>query len=385
MKRVGIITFHCTDNFGAVLQCYALQEYIKKEFGFDVEIIDYNPYVICSKFRVMLDWRELKKRCKTRGIMTTLKNDVWKKLGTYNYRKRKKMEFDKFRRKYLNLSKNKFYEISTKNAPIYDFYITGSDQIWNPNLTGGLDEAYFLNFAHGNAVKLSYSASIAETIEERYYKIYRELLKNLDFISVREKAHKGIITDLTDKNVYITLDPTLLLGKNEWMKLVDDNIRIENEYIFLYCLENNESAIQFANQLSEKYKLPIIHYYFGTLKNKLLNAGHCFYFDGPLDFLWYIKNAKFVVTSSFHGTVFSIIFNKSFYTSLCQVDRGTRVIELLSKLGLEDRIIYDGKSKSKPEDSIDFIEPLHNLEVEKNYSKEYLKRAFNIKPFYDVD
>lgn len=377
MKTAGIITLHCTDNFGAVLQCYALQECIKKELDINVEIIDYNPKVLRSKFNVMLDWSEFKERCKTRGLKKTFTNDILKRLKTYKERKRKKIKFNFFRKEYLNLSKNRYDMIRAENAPIYDYYITGSDQVWNPNITEGFDETFFLKFARNESVKISYAASIAEKIEEEHYNKYKKLLKEFDYISVRENQHKEVISKLTTKEVFVTLDPTLLLEKADWLKLVSNSNLIEDEYILLYCLEKNDDAIRVANKLSEEYKIPVVHYYFGMLRNKIKYDRKCFYFEGPNDFLWYIKNAKFVVTSSFHGTVFSVMFNKNFYTTLCVRDNGTRVKSFLNLIGLEDRIVYDGNIKGNTEEVINFSTPIHRLEIEKSKSIKYLKMAFN--------
>lgn len=369
MKKVGIITFHAANNFGAVLQCYALQQTIKR-LGFDVEIIDYRPKAITTGYKAMI--RHPISLIKAKGINQALKRIfnfvLMARICLRNYR------FYMFRKCNLNTSKNVFYnkESLRTDPPQYDIYIVGSDQVWNPYITHGLDSSFFLDFARKDKVKIGYGVSIGQTkdINEIFKCQIKEHIGHMNFISSREKTAAIFLEKLINKEVYNVLDPTLLLDSYSWDKCVEYT-KVKNKYLLLYNLQPNKHMIDFANRISKKYDLDVICFN----KNEANNAYNTFAYNNPNKFLGYIKNSEIIITNSFHGAVFSIIFHKPFYTFVHDT-RGERMVDLMEELGLQDRIIR--KDIDEINFNIDYEEIDRILSIKRIESLEFLVKALEI-------
>jgi polysaccharide pyruvyl transferase WcaK-like protein len=370
MKKVGIITFHCADNYGAVLQVFALMEVIKAN-NFNVEIIDYSPIEIINPYTQFIN---IKYSIDNKGYLKTTK-EIIKRIFDYKKIKTRIKNFSEFRKDYLNLSVKKYLtELElTKDRPKYDFYITGSDQVWNPDFflkTGG---AYFLDFADKTGVKISYAASIAKQVEEKHLIYYEQYLKNFDYISVRENSAKEILSKYTDKEVSVTVDPTLLISKERWSEIATYNNK--TKYILVYDLIKDPVTVSIANKIAKNYNCKIISYSSG----KGYDNWYCsFSVSSPTEFLGLVENAEFIVTSSFHGTAFAIIFNKPFYT-IPHPTRGSRMIDLLHDLGLNERIINTADNFSIANKDIDYVEVNNNLIKLRENSYKFLNNALGIK------
>lgn len=353
MNSVGIMTFHFCDNYGAALQCFALRKVINSFEGYQAEVINFNS-----------NWKP--------GWFT--EEDIQEKYID-------KLEiYKKFQKKYLGVKEPVIYdkEMISKD---YDYYVAGSDQIWNPSFNF-FNTAYFLDFAPSEAVKIAYAASIGMPVEtaKNYSDIFKNKIKNLDFIGIREKTHKDFIQGFTEKKVESVLDPTLLLNKEDYEEIVEKK-KDSEKFIFLYFLKHDTTApivLSFVNMLSRKYNLKVIHSFVEVPTNSINKENESFYFEGPKDFLWYIKNAEIVVTNSFHGTVFSILYGKPFYTYVVK-SMSSRVVDLLQCLGLENRIIKGYKKLSEVDFNIDYSEAYRKLEVERKKSIRFLKKALNYK------
>lgn len=192
----------------------------------------------------------------------------------------------------------------------YDYYVCGSDQIWNPDMMGGVcSDFYFLNFGDNTAKRIAYAASIGkENIETKYLDYFKNSLSTFDALSLREQACKQQLEQLINKPIEVTLDPTLLLSKYEWEKVCAD-IEELPPYLLVYDLSASKEFTDAVNALSKKLNLPVVHFRSKKIYNNELKR----FFDyGPAEFLSLIKNAEFVFCSSFHGTVFSVIFEKEF-------------------------------------------------------------------------
>jgi hypothetical protein len=338
MKTIGTITFHKTENYGAILQACALQK-ILSGMGHDSEIIDYyDPLMrisLLSRFR------------KVRYFVW---HSIVRKLLVGVGRKRKTEEFC---RKFLRLSTKK-YLCSEKlhvDPPIYDVYIAGSDQIWSPNIINN-DPSYFLTFAPSDKKRISYAASFGiSQIPGEFVDDYRERLNKIHALSTRELEGRKIIERLTGRNAEVTLDPTLLLDQNQWSQIAVP-YESSRPYILCYYMPGeitvNKSITSLARQVSVLTGWRIIC--IGQKEYMKLNPLYHSIFDaGPAEYLGLFQNASFVITNSFHGTAFSINYRKPF---LVPIDKNippeealtSRITTLLSTLTLEHRLIPVGES-----------------------------------------
>lgn len=309
MKKIGILTYHKANNLGAVLQAYALQhKLLQISPKCDIEIIDYNNGLFIEKD----------------------KNNSLKSFFKNIYYKIKNKGFENFREKYLIVSN--LYTVDTiyKSNEIYDAFITGSDQVWNLSCSGN-DYSYFLNFVDKNKIKISYAASIGtyEFKNDEKIKI-KEMLSSFDKISIRENNSLKYF-DFIKKEISVVPDPVFLLNKNEWEEIIPKRI-IKQDYILVYLIQDDINVMKNAEKYAKENNFKLI-------SNKksiefILN-------NSPEKFLSWIKYAKCIFTNSFHGTAFSLIFEKNFYADI-QLKNGkinNRVNDLLKGLSSEEHII----------------------------------------------
>ena len=330
MKKIGIITFHRANNYGAVLQAYALM-LACREFG-DAVIIDYDDTYINSEYNTI---RPLRKKQFIKSLIKTA-------MDCFCFRKRSKRRkaFDNFRNKYLATTKRIDDMNSLKiEAKEFDYVITGSDQVWSPVITDGISDIYFMSFASGNTKKISYAPSVGNAKQLKpFEEKVKELLSDYVAISVRESDAQEYISNLLKKDVEQVVDPVLLIEKETWKELLKDNDKKTDEkYIFAYSVSYSPECTKIANHLSTKEGMPIIHA--EQIKKTYRNTLRTIVTEGPIGFINAIKNAEYVVTSSFHATVFSIIFHKKLIV-IPHRKTGIRVVNLLSRCGIADRVYY---------------------------------------------
>lgn len=331
MCGVGILTFHCSDNCGAMLQAYGLKEGLRKR-GIKAEIIRYEPPFMTGRHW----WIPY---IPSGGISGMLFQ------GGYRWRSNLGMGkafFDKrcrmreFREKYLaGEEKRKLYFCSQLKNLGYATYIVGSDQIWNPDITCGLRRAYFGDFQNKNKKKvIAYAASLGrEALPEKEDKKFSELLRHVDFISVRENCAIPYVKRLCGREVAWVPDPVFLLEKKEWQKI--EKTPWKNHFIFVYMTEKNDTLVEFVKKLAEGKNLSIV-----TDKKDTGIEGENVLKDyavGPAEFLGYIHRADYVVTNSFHGTAFSIIYQKKFMV-FRHSGVGERISDIVKLSGLESRL-----------------------------------------------
>ena len=326
--KVGVVTFHSAHNYGASLQAWALQK-VLKNLGTEPGIIHYHPDVI-DRLYIPPKQNTIKKKAKY-----ILKKQYRKRVNDQVYKYHK---YNKFIRDNFNLigDYTKYEELERANLKL-DAYITGSDQVWNSDHTNGFDPAYMLDFAEEGSLKISYAASVGrEYILPQYREQFKESLKTYTSISVREFSAKPAITALTDKPVQVVLDPTLLLDRKDYEELKVPG-KIKQRYIFVYMMEANKELVKFANKLSVAMGLPIIQRKPGKIfRNELAS----YYTDDAGEFLGEIENAEYVITNSFHATVFSLIYEKPF-VSMLHTSTGSRTSDLLKSVGQESHIVYE--------------------------------------------
>lgn len=262
---------------------------------------------------------------------------------------------------------------SNKIPSDYDMYIVGSDQIWNYKITKGFIGNYFCDFSFekGSKKYVSYAASVGTgTLNKEQVEYIKSNLSRFDAISIREQDMVNIFQRiLPDKEIFQVLDPTLLVDRSIWNGLTEKRM-MPGEYIVVYQVHEVPSAIELAEHLAKELNAKIL----------ILNAWHSLNFRdnkyqtaSPEDFLNYIRYAKCIVTSSFHGTVFSIVFEKPFYTVSVNENVDTRAKSILDSLSLVDRFI--DKNKKPNFSNIDYRKTKKILSKLQKQSREFLNNA----------
>lgn len=329
MMKVGILTFHNAINYGAVLQAYALQQVLKK-MSVDCEIIDY----LCPGVEKQYRRKKLSDHAHWKVYIMDL-------LSGHRLDK-KKAEFAAFF--------DKCYVLSEKTEPKscslddkYDAIIVGSDQVFNPKNTEG-DSTYLLDF-ECNAKKIAYAASIGDNSfldlwKEKYGVDYISLLKKFDSLSFREEEAASFVSELLNIDCKTVLDPVLLAGNEVWGDFCEKEC---GEYVFVYNLGNIPQLAECTKAIGKKTGLKVY------VVNRNIKGDYMFHeFENvsslsPTDFLKMLSGAKYVITDSFHGTAFSVLFHKNFYSVISpnKVNANSRIIDLLKRIKLNNRIISD--------------------------------------------
>lgn len=323
--KIGIVTFHDAKNYGAALQAYALCKYINNNLqNVDAEIVDYKCKYLDAFYDPSLAFgNSIKGRIKRFLAKTTLtqRNRVFAEFVKHN----------------IPLS-TRYDENNINSAQNYDAYIAGSDMLWHWHTDSNgehFDNTYFLDFVKGNSKKNSYAASFGtESIDSKYEEHYKSMLKDFNNISVREESGIGFIEKFTGKKPLCHVDPTLLFTMQEWRKI--EKKPQKDSYILLYEVGSiSERMLSYAKKLAnEKSKeLIILLSEYDPIKSKGI-FGY-----SPQEFLGWFDNADYVITNSFHGTVFSILYHKQFLVEINSWIKNNRSSELMEKLNLSDRTL----------------------------------------------
>jgi coenzyme F420-reducing hydrogenase beta subunit len=371
--KIGIITFNSAHNHGAVLQAWALQEFLKGE-GHEVSIINYRLPATDNLYRLYVP-RKTFKSYKLNKVVHLLQ--YLKKYKTEPDKVKRYRKFEHFINHTLNTTTEYtvFGELNKANFD-FDVMIAGSDQIWNGSLTKGINPAYFLAFGKEKIKRISYAASIGKDhIPEVEHTLFSRYLRLFDYISVREEKAKEAIEKLTDKQISVVLDPTLLLDREKYDDLKNDP-KNKEQYIYVHNVhitKIDKRLNAMAEELSKRLGLPIVH---NRADYDFSNESMKFTSGGPKEFLGYIANAAYVVTNSFHATVFSIIYHKDFIT-IPHFQNPERMRHLLETLGIGNHLIE--LSKDLPEDLNELSIDYNNVEKlridQRSSSIEFLRNS----------
>lgn len=367
--KVGIISIHSAHNYGSVLQAYALQEELKK-FNDDVKIINYRPNYFDTQYKMF----SIKVYKRYKGIINKILHLGWRILK-FKSRYIKYKKFESYMKDRYDLTKKyKTYRELEKANFDFDVIFCGSDQIWNTDITEGFDKSFYLGFADERTVKASYAASVGrKTIDLKYEDEYKKYIGRMDFIALREEESKNIIQKYTTKPITITVDPTLLIAKEEWDEISNKSkMNIQDKYILVYILEENQEFVKIVNAISEFLGIGVI-----SLSKKIRFNNETIYPEaGPEDFVRLFKNAEFVITNSFHGTVFSLIYEKK-NCIIPHKKTGARMCNLMKKAGLEERIIanYDDLNLEEINKDIDYNKVKENLNIEREVAENYIRNV----------
>lgn len=369
MSKIKIITLHCPLNYGAALQAYALKTYLNI-IGHQAELIDYRPDYIVDKQKltyvgnqaysknILKRWAYIFFKCPSRykikhNFQTFLKNELCEGHEIY----------------YSN-------EELKQNPPNADVFFAGSDQIWNTQLENGWDDAFFLSFVN-EGKKCSYAASMAisRELEKDEQERFQRMLQQFDRISVREQDAVNILQPLTNLKVHCVLDPVFLLPKERWIQLANKremDVSAE-DYILIYPMGNGDNVIKIAQQLSKDTGFPVY-----SISQTIRRTSIDKQFKGytPYQFLHLFQNAKYVVTNSFHGTAFSIIFRKKFW-ACSVVNTSSRLTSLLHCLKIMNRFISGNCCNMDLLKPINYDEVYGELEKQKMSSKKFIYNCIN--------
>lgn len=386
-RKVGIVSCYFKNNYGSMLQAYATQKFL------DINSIPNETINV----RDLEDFKKGKKKyyisqtanfgfIKTKIGMIKLKalQKVNRNLGK-NFRIRNK-EFQKFKTNFkLTRTFHTYKDIAEYARDNYSDVIVGSDQLWLPvNIVA---DYYTLNWVPDDINKISYSTSFGVSlIPNKYKEKYASFLKRLNHISVRENNAVNLVKELSGQDCKLVCDPTLLLTSEQWKEIQTEERLVDEKYIFCYFLGNNIEHRKFVKRLKEKtgYKIVSINHCDEYVKYSDIYADIVPYNVGPAEFINYIKNAEFVCTDSFHGTIFSLIYNTKFYTferfnSKNKMSTNSRIHSLLKIARLEDRLLTGLEDVNQLNDSIDFNNANNALNELRSESAEWLLKSIKYK------
>lgn len=365
IRKTATVTWIKYNNFGTYLQAYALQQVVLR-LGYKNDILDdssIHEEGFCQKHDNVI--RKL--LYKLRIILDVR---YWR---FNNYQKKSDALYADFRRNNLliNVDIHPLYKLNEQ----YDAFICGSDQIWFPS-RDIFSPYYYLDFAEKKKIAYAPSLGVMNYPQEFIPKV-KPLLEHFDYLSVREQQGERLLTSFISKDIKTVLDPTLLLDAVTWKKLVEKESPIKGDYILCYFLSPNAWYLDFVRKFAARQKMPI----------KIFCTNPCYVYwegcvvAGPQEFLNYIYHSNYFFTDSFHGTIFSILFEKRFCT-FKRFDEGStrnqnsRIVNLFSLLGLQDYFIArDELDKVELLPKVDYNQVVMRLDVLRQQSLNYLIQA----------
>lgn len=330
-KKCGIVTYHSSHNYGSVLQAYAMVK-IMQGFGLDAELIDF-------RHPVTTDMYEWKLWSKNKKLKYNVRDLVLR--GILGIGKRREQVFSDFIENVL--VKSQRVKDRSEIQDIYDVLVCGSDQIWNPNASGQNDPIYYLDFGT-TPCKFSYAASsgsvrFGDSNPERF----RHYLSGLKAIGVREQFMQDYIKEKFELSSVVNPDPTFLIKASEWSEIEKPYDGLPDDYVLIYTIQHQSETIDFANKVAKLLALPTVQIWNDRDIRALIHKAKVDYrlMDvSPQQFLWLFHHASFIVTNTFHGNMFSIIYRKDFIHYA--IDRTDNRISTLHKaIGFnKDRMFY---------------------------------------------
>lgn len=387
MKKVGLVSCYFIHSYGSMLQAYATQK-VLNNLGFENETINVSGFL-----------PELRKKQYGYILKSGISSDIFRsriKRGIALIRKKvmktpyeknvaiRDRRFDEFYEKFIKLSGGGTLEdLHNRCSEMYSSVLLGSDQLWLPQNI--IADYYTLNFA-GNVNKVTYATSFGvSSLPENIMDMAKNFLAKIDSISVREQTGQQIIKKLTGRDVPVLCDPTLLLTDNEWTEIQKDKPIVQGPYIFCYYFAESMHEREMAKELAKLtgckiVAIPHLNYY---IKGDDEYADIELYDAGPEDWVNLVRNARYVCTDSYHGTVFSIIYNKDFFIfrdgerpdPMKYCSTSSRFDSLLNSFELNDRVLY-GNVDLTPYLSkhIDYSHAADKLNEMKIESFDYLMR-----------
>lgn len=375
-QTIALITAHDSPNYGSCLQTYATQTLLEK-LGFDVVVVDYRRKHTIPRYSV--------KRILTEGQFVK-HTPVFKIPGVkalaylpvYFLVKMRALPLERFRHQYLKLSKRMYFSEDDleKDCPNADIYITGSDQVWNSTWNNGFEAPYYLRFAPKGACKIAYASSIGKAHFEEWEKGYAyEALSQYQSISVRESSAIDALSEIGITGATSVLDPTLMLEGKEWEALAS-NEEVNEPYALVYQLNKNKKMSAYIDALLARHHLNGYQITYGVHEQTGRAKAVCC--PSVQQFLGYFRKATYVITDSFHGVVFSVLFQKRFAVILPE-RFPNRLVDFLTMLNLEHRIVDDYQDSKTLFEEIEYSSVEKALRDERQQSLAFLKKALHVQ------
>lgn len=390
MKKIGLAVVTYKDNFGSALQTYATQ-YTLQQLGYETGIFEIkgvhkiiNRRKIFFYLRRVFELDELKYMFD--NVVSRFRKKRQKAGDAYAQnmavRHQKYVDFNKTWLKFLP-QQNTWNDLIKQSSTV-DSVVVGSDQLWRPsNIAGG----YFtLEFVPDNIKKIAYATSFGvSVIPPVLRKKTKSFLKRIDFISTREDSGKKIVKEMIGRDIPVVCDPTMLLDADQWMTIQEEKPFADGKYILCYFMGENPEHRSFAKKLKEKTGCKIIALLHGAtyVASDENFADETPYDVGPSEFINLIRNAEYICTDSFHGTVFSILNSRKFfsfrrYSDKSEFSTNDRLHTLLKWTGLSDRMLYGSENVDEFCDKqIDYDSVLSKIAEKRKMSMEYFTTALN--------
>lgn len=338
MKKIAILTWLHNNNYGSVLQAYALQRYLKNE-GYDVANIDLSPSVKEKIKNCLRQNNPLFALAKEKLLAYKAKMICRDKSALIE----KNTKFDDFLHQYFSLTKpyRRFDDLK-ELAGTFDVYVCGSDQIWSPML---LSPSYYFDFLPDLSKRISYACSFGmSSLPKAKRGKIKSWLEKFRAISVREETGVDIVNSLLNKECECTVDPTMLLSSSEWDKIAGRQGIVSGDYLLCYFLSFHLDQWVKTKEIARKMNLKVV--VIPTTKESYKMGDKVIDNVGPEDWVNLVKHAKFVATDSFHGSVFSIIYQRQFcvfkrFSDTSKLSQNSRIYTLLSTYKLEDCLVED--------------------------------------------
>lgn len=352
-KKIGIITIHSDLNYGAALQAYALNQYLRNQ-GYDSEIINY--------IKIPNHPRQY---------------PFPKNIAYWLMNRPRFLRYRKFLKSSVTAKEWHSVEelMNGFNEP-FDVLISGSDQVWNPTCGGLVDKlnpCYYLAFAQsGQYKKVAYASSLGSyrfNAEERVH--VKEWLDDYHHLSTRESSGAEHLKEILGQEVKVVLDPTLLLDSEQWRK-ASRPVRVKSKYVLVYYIDEIAECVEYARKVADKHDWKVVM--MSNTFNRFPGVDQNIPFCGPAQFLWLFGHAEYVVTNSFHGTAFSVNFNRPFI-SVIKRNSPQRAQTLLAGVGLPERLLTDVAQVNGLPDEIDWNATNAKLDALRRDSMEYLINA----------
>lgn len=355
MAKIGIITFHCANNYGAVLQTYGMQEYLRRQ-GHETYVIDYRPKYIVEMYAKFSIWHWISRnpwKCIKRLFIESKIKLI--RIKRWN-------AFENFRTTCFNLypyhKKNDFSE--------FDFIILGSDQIWNSEMVGGkMDGVYW-----GEGLKCNVFAYAVSSRKFDYTSMelsyIKERLSKLSSIGVREESLKKYIQPLCSMEINVVLDPSLLAGPEIYKKIAQKPK--ETNYLLIYEIGRHEKTRKIAYFIADKLKLKIVE----LVNNPIQSEPYLNQVASPAEFVGYIINASFVVTTSFHGTVFSFMFRRNFFAIRQNTSADDRIESFVNIMDVKSQFISSIEDVNSYNQNINYVLVWDNYKLYRKKSMDFI-------------
>lgn len=368
--KIALLSFHNAANYGAALQAYALEKFLENQ-GYDCEYIDYQ--------------NERRRHGYDMGfqIMDNLKHHHYVDAVKYSlgapFMNARKRYFTDFYRKYVKYSPMTYFtpESLRETNARYDCFVTGSDQIWNPD-NNGSDLSFLLDFVNDDSKKIAYSSSLSvKEVPLELKDGYKRCFESYRHLSTREQSGAVLIKELTEREAKVVLDPVFLIKAEEWRELIATiSERKKDPYIFSYTNKGD----QMAKFLGTGYDMRHLKHHklsrFTTPSDFINPDVRVKYVMSPIEFLQNINNAELVVSASFHCISFAIILNKPFVCFLVGDDgKDERLKTILTTFGLMDRVYSDKMSAADVMKPIDYESVNRIMEEKRLDSIDYLLTA----------